>query len=263
MDSTKKYESFMMQARPSKVPEATLAFWVIKILSTGMGETTSDYLVHLVDPVIAVGLVGVVFVASLALQFATRRYIVWVYWLAVVMVSIFGTMVADILHVGFGIPYLISTGFFAVLLGVIFVTWLRSEGTLSIHSITTSRRELFYWATVLTTFALGTAAGDMTATTLNLGYLVSGIIFTVIIAIPALAFRFFGLNAIFAFWFAYVVTRPLGASFADWMGVTPDRGGLALGTGSVSLVVALMIVIATTYLSIKDRQGRALSLQAD
>lgn len=241
-----------MQARLSKVPEATAAFWAIKILSTGMGETTSDFLVHLIDPMLAVGLAGIVFAAALALQFAVRRYVAWIYWLAVVMVSIFGTMVADVLHVGFGIPYLVSTVFFAALLAVIFAVWRGCEGTLSIHSITTRRRELFYWAAVLTTFALGTAAGDMTAVTLDLGYFTSGILFAVIIGIPAMAFRLFGLNAVLAFWFAYIVTRPLGASFADWLGVAPERDGLGFGTGRVSLVVALIIVVILGYETIKD-----------
>ena len=169
------------------------------------------------NPIIAVALGGIAYAAALVLQFSVRRYVPWIYWLTVVMVAIFGTMAADVLHVGLGIPYIVSTTFFAAALIVIFSVWYISEKTLSIHSIYTRRRELFYWATVVTTFALGTAVGDLTATTLHLGYFFSGVMFAVLIALPALAYWLLGLNEIFAFWLAYVLTRPLGASFADWM----------------------------------------------
>ena len=233
----------------SKVPEVTVYFWVTKVLTTGMGETASDYLTHRLDPVVAVGLGGVGLVVSLALQFAVRRYVAWIYWLAVVMVSIFGTMAADVLHVGMGVPYLVSTAVFLVALTVIFAAWYASERTLSIHSIHSRRRELFYWATVLTTFALGTAAGDMTASTMGLGYLGSGIMFAVIFAVPAVAHRWFGLNAIVAFWLAYIVTRPLGASFADWMAAPHHRGGLDWGFGTVSIGWTVAIIGFVGYLS--------------
>jgi uncharacterized membrane-anchored protein len=241
----------------TKVPEITVYFWIIKVLTTGMGEVTSDYLAHQINPVIAVSLTGMGLVVSLILQLCIRRYVAWVYWLNVVMVSIFGTMAADILHVGFGIPYYISTTFFVVVLTIILVAWYTSEKTLSIHSIYTHRREVFYWATILTTFALGTAAGDMTAITMHLGYFFSGVMFAVLISIPTLAYWIFGLNEIFAFWFAYIITRPLGASFADWMGVSHTRGGLGLGTGSVSLSLMIIIVglvgyLAVTHKDIKD-----------
>jgi uncharacterized membrane-anchored protein len=233
----------------SKVPEVTVAFWVVKALTTGFGESTSDYLVHVLPPVLAVALGAVALLVALALQFRTGRYVPWVYWLAVAMVGVFGTMAADVLHVGLGVPYLVSTVFFAVALAVVFATWYVSERTLSIHSIRTPRRELFYWAAVMATFALGTAVGDLTAVTLNLGYLESGVLFGLLILIPAIGYRFFGLNAIFAFWFAYILTRPLGASFADWAGVSPDRGGLGLGSGWVSLTLAVLIVASVVYLS--------------
>jgi uncharacterized membrane-anchored protein len=238
----------------SKVPEVTVLFWVIKVLSTGMGETTSDYLVKRFDPVIVVGVTGVVLVASLAAQFAVRRYVTVVYWFAIVMVSVFGTMAADVLHVRFGVPYAVSSVLFAVILTVVFAVWYATERTLSIHSITTWRREAFYWATVLTTFALGTATGDLTATTLHLGYLASGVLFAVAIAIPALAHAKLGMNPILAFWFAYVLTRPLGASFADWLGVPPARHGLDLGTGPVSLVLAALIAVLVGYVAV-SRSG--------
>jgi uncharacterized membrane-anchored protein len=233
----------------SKVPEITALFWVIKVLTTGMGETTSDYLVRRFDPVLAVGVVGLVFAASLILQFRVRRYVVGVYWFAIVMVSVFGTMAADVLHVRFGVPYVVSTVFFALILAAVFATWYATERTLSIHSIRTPRRELYYWATVLATFALGTAAGDLTAVTLHLGYFASGVLFAFVIAIPAVAHWKFGMNPILAFWFAYVTTRPLGASFADWLGVPPSRGGADLGTGPVSLTLAVIIAALVTYLA--------------
>ncbi|MFF4650409.1 hypothetical protein [Streptomyces sp. NPDC001380] len=186
---------------------------------------------------------GVVLAASLVLQFRARRSTAWVYWTAVVMVSVFGTMAADVLHVGLGIPYLVSTVFFAAALAAVFAGWYACERTLSIHSIRTRRRESFYWATVMATFALGTAAGDLTAVTMHLGYLPSGIAFAALITVPALAFRVRVLNGVAAFWSAYVLTRPLGASFADWMGVSRDRGGLELGTGPVSLVLLAVIAV--------------------
>lgn len=242
----------------TKVPEITIYFWIIKVLTTGMGEVTSDYLAHQIDPVIAVALAGIGLVASLVLQFLVRRYIAWIYWLNVVMVSIFGTMAADVLHVGFGIPYIVSTIFFVVILAIIFVTWYVNEKTLSMHSIYTRRRELFYWATILTTFALGTAAGDMTAATMHLGYFFSGVLFAILIAIPAFAYWMFDLNEIFTFWFAYIVTRPLGASFADWIGVPYNRGGLGLGTGSVSLGLTIIILCLVGYLAITRSDVKAI-----
>src|SRR5215831_4015571 len=209
----------------TKVPEVTLYFWITKVLTTGMGEATSDYLVHRFNPEIAV----------------------------VVGFTVFGTMAADVLHVGLGIPYAVSTVFFMVVLAVIFVLWYRSEGTLSIHSIYTRRREVFYWATVLATFALGTAAGDLTAKVFGLGYLGSGILFAVVIAVPYVGYRWFGLNAIVAFWFAYIITRPLGASFADWLAWPPSVGGLGLGHGTVSLVSSAIIVGFVAYLAVSHK----------
>lgn len=233
-----------------KVPELTAYFWITKVLTTAMGEATSDYFVKRLPPEVAVALGAVALAAALALQFSARRYVAWIYWLAVAMVAVFGTMAADVLHVQFGVPYVASTTFFALVLAAVFVTWHANEKTLSIHSIDTRRRECFYWATVIATFALGTAAGDMTAVTLHLGYLVSGLVFAGLIAVPALAYRLFGLNEIIAFWFAYIVTRPLGASFADWMGKSHKVGGLALGDGVVSLGLTAVIVVLVAYLTV-------------
>lgn len=226
----------------AKVPEITAMFWVIKILTTGMGEAASDYLGH--TSLVLAGAVGVLgFVAALWLQFRTRRYVTGVYWFAVAMVAVFGTMVADALHVGFGVPYAASTIVYAVVVAVVLWLWFRSEGTLSIHSITTRRREVYYWITVLATFALGTAAGDLTATTMHLGFLGSGVLFAVVIAVPAVGWWRFGFNPVAAFWFAYVITRPLGASFADWFGKPHSiGGGLGHGDGTVTLVATVAIV---------------------
>jgi uncharacterized membrane-anchored protein len=241
----------------SKVPEVTALFWIIKALTTGMGESTSDFLVHRLVPEIAVVIGGIAFVVALYLQFSCDRYVPWRYWLAVAMVGVFGTMCADVLHVGLGIPYVVSTIFYALVLFAVFRTWYRSEGTLSIHSITSERREIFYWAAVLATFALGTAAGDLTAVTFGLGFFGSGLMFAAIIAIPAVGYFRFGMNSILAFWFAYVVTRPLGASFADWLAVSSARGGLALGTGLVSFVLAATIATLVAYLTISHEDTPA------
>lgn len=248
----------------SKVPEVTAYFWIIKVLTTGMGETTSDYLAGRINPFIAVGLAGMGLAVAMTLQFSSRRYTAWIYWTAVVTVSVFGTMAADVLHVGLGVPYVVSTTFFVVALAVVFAAWYASEKTLSIHSVNTRRRELFYWTAVMTTFALGTAAGDMTAITMHLGYFSSGVMFAVLIVVPALAHRRFGLNGIFAFWFAYIVTRPLGASFADWAGVSHTRGGLDLGTGPVSLLLAVVIFGFVGYLTAtrKDVDPRPAAAQS-
>ena len=230
----------------------TVPFWITKGLTTGMGESRSDYLVHRLPPVVAVALGGIALVGAFALQFAASRYVPWIYWLAVAMVGVFGTMAADVLHIGLGVPYFVSTALFAVSLAAIFALWYLTEKTLSIHSICTTRREVFYWAAVMATFALGTAAGDMTAVTLHLGYFASGVMFAVVVAAPAVAHRWFGLNAILAFWLAYVATRPLGASFADWMGVSHARGGLDLGAGPVSLALAILIAVFVVYLTVNS-----------
>ncbi len=239
--------------RYSKVPEVTAFFWIVKALTTAMGESTSDFLVHAMIPQIAVVLGGIAFTIALYLQFSKDRYVPWAYWLAVAMVGVFGTMCADVLHVGFGIPYIASTIFFAVALFAVFRTWYRSEGTLSIHSIRTPRREFFYWAAVVATFALGTAAGDLTAVTFGLGYFGSAVLFAAVIAIPALGYFRYRMNPILAFWFAYVVTRPLGASIADWLGKSSESGGLGLGLGPVSLVLAVAIAGFVAYLSVTGK----------
>lgn len=227
----------------SKVPEITIGFWVIKILSTGMGEDASDFLVKEFGkaPAVATGFLALA--AGIYLQFRFRTYNKWIYWFAVAMVSLFGTMAADVLHLGLGVPYIDSTIFFSIVLIMLFWIWYRAEGTISIDSISTTRREFFYWLTVLTTFALGTAAGDMTARTLNWGYLLSGIVFGIVFLLPGAGYVVFRYDPILAFWFSYIITRPFGASFADWVGAERSRGGLGFGFGSTALVLSGLILV--------------------
>lgn len=234
----------------SKVPEVTVYFWIVKALTTALGESTSDYLVHRMSPVPAVVIGFAAFCIALAVQFTVRRYLAWAYWSAVAMVGVFGTMAADVLHVGLGVAYVASTIGFVVVLAAVFGTWYAVEKTLSIHSITTTRRELFYWAAVVSTFALGTAAGDMAAVTLKLGYFSSGLAFAALILLPAIGYWRLGLNSVFAFWFAYVLTRPLGASFADWFGKPVSLGGVGVGSGPVSLALAALIACVVAFLAI-------------
>lgn len=242
-----------------KVPEITALFWLIKLLTTAMGESTSDFLVRQIDPVIAVILGFIGFAITIILQFLTGKYVAGIYWLAVTMVAIFGTMAADVVHIVLGVPYLYSTIGFAIALTIIFFLWHRVEKTLSIHSIFTPRREIFYWATVIATFALGTAAGDMSAVTLNLGYLTSGIMFAALFALPLILYKVFHFNEVLTFWASYIVTRPFGASFADYLGRTPDLGGIGFGTGKTAIVLTILIVICVTYLSVTKKDIKTRS----
>jgi uncharacterized membrane-anchored protein len=205
----------------------------------------------------AVVFVFIAFVAALALQFSVRRYKAWPYWLAVAMVGVFGTMAADVLHVGFGVPYMVSSILYAIVLLGVFVTWGATERTLDIHTVDSPRREMFYWAAVVATFAMGTALGDFTAFTLHLGYLTSGLVFAAVIAVPVAGYWLLRWNPVFCFWFAYVMTRPLGASFADWMGKPRSVGGLGWGNGPVALVLAMAIFCLVAYLAVtrRDVQG--------
>jgi uncharacterized membrane-anchored protein len=241
-----------------KVPEITVLFWVIKVLTTGMGEAASDWLSR-ADLALA-GVAGVGgFAIAMWLQLRTDRYRPVVYWFAVAMVALFGTMVADGLHVALGVPYVVSTVVYALAVAVLLWLWHRSEGTLSIHSIVSGRRERYYWLTVLATFALGTAAGDLTAASLHLGYFVSGLLFTALIAVPAIGWWRFGLNPIVAFWAAYVVTRPLGASFADWFGKPPRiNHGLGYGDGLVTVVLTIAIVGLVAVVARGERRSAGL-----
>ena len=236
----------------SKVPEVNSYFWGVKILTTAMGEAVSDFLVKQYNPYIAVLMGFVVFAVAIVWQFRVPDYRTWPYWTAVAMVAVFGTMVADAMHVGLGISYKVSVTLFAVSLAVVFVVWYRVERTLSIHSITTPRREFFYWTTVCCTFAMGTAVGDLTAQTLHLGYFVSGVVFTLAIMVPLAAWRL-GANPVLTFWVAYILTRPIGASFADFFGMPKASGGLGIGHGPVSVVTIILVVAAIWYLSVTHK----------
>jgi uncharacterized membrane-anchored protein len=233
-----------------KVPEITAFFWIVKLLTTAMGEATSDFLVFRFNPYLAVFLGGVALAFALFLQFSVRKYNAWIYWFAVSMVAVFGTMAADGLHIQLHVPYIASTIFFAVVLAAVFTVWHQSEKTLSIHSITTRRREVFYWLTILSTFALGTAAGDLTATTFGLGYFTAGLLFTGFILVPAIVYWITRKHEILWFWMAYVLTRPLGASFADWTSKPRSVGSLAYGDGHVAIVLSIIIFIFVAYLAI-------------
>jgi uncharacterized membrane-anchored protein len=244
MNPTKRTRALL-----TKVPEVTALFWLTKILTTGMGEAASDYLVKTITPEGAVLLSGLALFGALRWQFRTPGYRPGVYWLTVAMVAVFGTLAADGVHIGLGVPYYVSSTLYALVLAGIFLAWYRSEGTLSIHSIYTPRRETFYWLTVGATFALGTAVGDMTAVTFDWGYLSSAVIFAFAIAIPAIAYWRTDINRILIFWTAYVLTRPLGASVADWLGKDKKIGGLGLGDGTVAVLAAIVIAGLVGYLS--------------
>jgi uncharacterized membrane-anchored protein len=239
----------------TKVPEITVLFWIIKLITTGMGEAMSDSLgQQSVPAAAAIGIFGLIL--ALRLQLRQTEYRAPYYWFAVMMVAVFGTMAADGIHDGAGIGYTVTTPAFALVTAGIFTWWYRSEGTLSIHSIDTRRRERSYWAAVLSTFALGTAAGDLTALQLNLGFWPSVLIFGGIIAIPAIGWWRFSWNPIFTFWFAYVVTRPVGASFADGFS-KPTNGGLNLGDPLVSLIAFVVFVALVAYAQITKRDVQA------
>jgi uncharacterized membrane-anchored protein len=229
-----------------KVPQITLLFWVIKVLTTGTGEAASDFLAaHNLLVAAAVGAVGLL--AGLAWQLRSHQFRPGVYWLAVSMVAVFGTMAADAVHVVAGVPYPVTSLGYAVAVTGVFVFWYAAEGTLDIHSIRTRRREGFYWAAVLATFALGAAVGDLSAFTLGLGYLASAVVYAVLIAVPAVGWWRFGLNPVVAFWSAYVLTRPLGASLANWLGKPTGRSGLGLGDGTVTVIAAVLIAALVTW----------------
>jgi len=239
------------RAMLNKVPEVTVFFWIIKVLATTVGETAADYL----NEHLGLGLTGttllmaVGLVAVLVWQFRTRRYVPKVYWSVVVLVSVVGTLASDNLVDNFGVPLVVTTPVFAVCLAATFFLWFRQERTLSIHTIHTVRREAFYWAAILFTFALGTSAGDLVSERLGVGYWRSGLMFAALIAVVAVAHVRFRLGAVLAFWSAYVLTRPLGASFGDYLTQSHRDGGLGLGTNQTSLVFVVVILALVAYLT--------------
>lgn len=237
-----------------RVPEITALFWAIKILTTGMGETLSDFLGTHGSDILNAAAILLVFGAVFAVQFRVRRYIPAVYWACVAMVSVLGTVVADVAHAVVGIPYLATSVFFAVAVAVILALWHRNTGSLDVHTITARAPELYYWATVMATFALGTALGDLTASSLHLGYLASTILFAVVIVIPLIAWRR-GASPVLTFWAAYVVTRPLGASAADWMADPTSKSGVGWGTGPVTAAWLAAIVVLVAIVAVGQRRS--------
>ncbi len=242
-------DSFFPPPLASKVPEVIALFWVVKILTTAGGEATSDYL-KTYGNFGAGGIEIALILAGLAWQFSTRRYQAFAYWFLAFAIATTGTGVADFMHLDLHIPYAGTSILWAVVLAAVFWSWQRSEGTLSIHSITIQRREAFYWATVFATFALGTALGDLTAIELNMGYLPAGIFFAVVIVLPPLARWRFALGSIAAFWMSYVVTRPLGASIADWISKPVKSSGLGFGDGPTAVVFAIAVFVFVCYLAL-------------
>ena len=225
-------------------------FWVVKLLTTAGGEATADYFASH-NLMLGAVVEGVVLVVAAASQFRARQYLAPAYWSLAYAIAIFGTSVYDVMHRTVGIPYAMTSLFWIAVFASVFLLWHRSEHTLSIHMVVTRRRELFYWATVFATFALGTALGDLTACTLHLGFLTSRILFAAVFAISALSWRLFGLNAVVDFWFAYVVTRPLGASFADWVSKPRMLRCLGFGDAPTSSIVAGSILMLVTWLAMR------------
>ena len=242
----------------NRVPEVVIFFWIIKVLATTVGETAADFL----NDKMGLGLTGTSYVMGallvivLLIQFiAIKRYVPIVYWLAVVLMSIVGTLITDNLVENFGISLQTTTIVFSICLAVVFALWYLSEKTLSVHSIYTTKRELFYWATILFTFALGTAAGDLLAEGLNLGYLVSAFLFAGVIGSIAAAHFYLKVDAILAFWAAYILTRPLGASIGDLLSQPADAGGWGLGTVTTSIIFLTAILVLVIFLSVQHKQG--------
>lgn len=238
----------------NKVPEITLFFWIIKVLCTTVGETAADFLnVNLNFGLTGTSIVtGILLVVALVFQFRSKKYIPSLYWLTVALVSVFGTLVTDNLTDALGVPLEVSTIIFGILLALTFLTWYLKEKTLSIHSIFTRQREMFYWLTILFTFALGTASGDLMAEGLGLGYLVTGLIVAGVIAFTVVARRL-RLNSVLSFWIIYIMTRPLGASIGDYLSQPTNHGGLGLGATLTSVIFIGGILATVTYLSITKR----------
>lgn len=239
--------------RLNKLPEVTLAFWVIKIMSTTVGETGADYLaVHVgLGTVLTDGITMALLTAALILQIRRSRYIPWIYWLTVVLVSVVGTQITDLLTDGMSISLYFSTPAFAAILAAIFAAWYRVERTLSIHTIVTLRRELFYWSAILSTFALGTAAGDLSTEALGLGFNLGVIVFGAMIALVTAAY-YYDADAVLCFWLAYILTRPLGASLGDLLSQSQEYGGLGFGTVSTSIAFLTVIIALVAVLSVRQ-----------
>lgn len=239
----------------NKVPEVTLVFWIIKILATTVGETAADVL----SETLKLGLVvtscvmAALLVVALIVQFRAKKYVPVIYWIVVVFISVVGTLISDNLVDNMGVSLVTTSIVFAIALAVVFVAWYAVEKTLSVHTINTTRRELFYWAAILFTFSLGTSAGDLLSERLGLGYALSALMFGAGIAVIIVAYRL-GMNGVLAFWIAYILTRPLGASMGDLLTQSRDNGGLGLGTISTSLVFLVIIIGLVVHLTTQERK---------
>jgi uncharacterized membrane-anchored protein len=240
---------------PNRVPRVDAAFWLIKLLAVTVGETAADYLAINLGYGLSMTtwFMTIILLVALALQFAQKRYVPWAYWIAVVLVSVVGTLITDNMVDIWEIPLQASTGFFSAVLALVFVVWYRTEQTLSIHTIYTTRREAFYWLAILFTFSLGTAAGDLVSEYFGLGYLVTGVIFGAIVVAIAIAYFMFDLDGILAFWLAYIFTRPVGASFGDLLSQPAEYGGLGLGTMLTSWVFLGAIAVTIVYMTFTYR----------
>ncbi|MET3288764.1 UNVERIFIED_CONTAM: putative membrane-anchored protein [Brevibacillus sp. OAP136] len=243
----------------SKVPEVTIFFWIIKVLCTTVGETFADFLNFNLGfgLTFTTVIMGIAFFITLFFQFRAKKYVPGIYWLTVVLISVFGTLVTDNLTDNIGVPLETSTAVFSVLLGLTFLFWYRSEKTLSIHSIFTIKREVFYWLTILFTFALGTAVGDLFSEQLGLGYLYTGITVILIIACVIVAWKYLKLDGILAFWIAYILTRPLGASLGDYLSQAKNNGGLGLGTTGTSVIFLITILAIVVFLAVTKIESSA------
>ncbi len=243
----------------NKVPAVTLIFWLIKTMATTVGETAADFLsttLHL-GLIVTSYVMGALLLLALAVQLMTRRYWPMAYWVVVVLVSVVGTLISDNLVDNLGVSLIVTSVIFGAGLAAVFVTWYASERTLSVHTIVTTRREIFYWAAILLTFSLGTSAGDLIAEKLGLGYAYSVVLFLALIAAVAGAYYVFKINAVLAFWIAYILTRPLGASTGDLLSQPAKLGGLGLGTTWTSLLFLLAIVSLAGYLALRQRRETA------
>ena len=256
---TQAYEEMSLQF--NRVPKVTVDFWLIKLMAVTMGETAADYLaVNMGLGLTTTSLImSSILVVAVLLQFAQMKYVPWVYWLAVVLISIVGTLITDNLVDNFGVPLTTTTIFFSVALLATFVIWYAYEKTLSIHTIFTTRREVYYWLAILFTFSLGTAAGDLVAEHFDLGYLTTGLLFGAIIAAIAFAYYVFKIDGILAFWLAYILTRPLGASFGDLLSQPMEYGGLGFGTIITSVLFLAAITAIVTYMTITHDGDKAMA----
>ncbi|MDB5119624.1 MAG: hypothetical protein JWN56_842 [Sphingobacteriales bacterium] len=251
-----------MKTMLNKVPEVTLFFWVIKIMATTVGETAADYL----SETLKLGLTGTSYIMSgllailLVIQLRTKQYVPGIYWAAVVLLSIVGTLISDNLVDNIGVSLITTTILFSSALAFVFGIWYLSERTLSVHTIDTKKRELFYWVAILFTFALGTSAGDLIAESSGLGYAYAALLFAALITMVFMTYRFLHLNSILAFWLAYIFTRPLGASAGDLLSQSADDGGLGLGTTITSIIFLLTIITLVIYLTVKRTKLANLSV---